>query len=63
MADPTHGAGTRRPTTRPAGSVCSLVAWQITRVFDEEAPCYCFAVIYAPASAQEFWTGRRGKGN
>jgi hypothetical protein len=24
VADPTHGAGTRRPTTRPAGSVCSL---------------------------------------
>ena len=24
MADPTHGAGTQRPTARPAGSVCSL---------------------------------------
>jgi hypothetical protein len=25
VADPTHGAGTLRPTTRPAGSVCSLL--------------------------------------
>jgi hypothetical protein len=24
VADPTHGAGTLKPTTRPAGSVCSL---------------------------------------
>jgi hypothetical protein len=24
VADPTHGAGTLRPTTRPAGSVCSI---------------------------------------
>jgi hypothetical protein len=24
VAGPTHGAGTLRPTTRPAGSVCSL---------------------------------------
>jgi hypothetical protein len=26
VAGPTHGAGTLRPTTRPAGSVCSLVS-------------------------------------
>ena len=25
VAGPTHGAGTLRPTTRPAGSVCSLI--------------------------------------
>jgi hypothetical protein len=25
VADPTHGAGTLRPTTRPAGSVCSIL--------------------------------------
>jgi hypothetical protein len=26
VADPTYGAGTLRPTTRPAGSVCSIPA-------------------------------------
>jgi hypothetical protein len=28
VAGPTHGAGTLRPPTRPAGSVCSLIILQ-----------------------------------
>jgi hypothetical protein len=31
VADPTHRAGTLRPTTRPAGSVCSLIPSQWVR--------------------------------
>jgi hypothetical protein len=30
VADPTRGAGSLRPTTRPAGSVCSLYATAVT---------------------------------
>jgi hypothetical protein len=28
VADPTYGAGTLRPTTRPAGSVCSIAGYK-----------------------------------
>jgi hypothetical protein len=39
VADPTHGAGTLRPTTRPAGSVCSLSGEQQQKAA-EYVRCY-----------------------
>ena len=35
VADPTHRAGTLRPTTRPAGSVCSLPIIVVFGILDQ----------------------------